>query len=159
MHIRLWRKIVILLVKVCAFSALHSQILNMLRMVIGCVLIGRQRLLLAPASHSEVVRVYLQTLKHRLQLLHLERGRGRSVFRSHHLWAYKLLDRATIFLLALTKSALVQCRRTFEVYLARTAILELWESRNLLLLVLQKQMLLHHFRLAMSLLSMVDPLR
>ena len=61
-------------------------------------------------------------------------------------------------MLALTNPVLVLRRRAFEVYLIRAAVFKLREGRNLVLLVLQEQVLLHHFLLAAGLLNLVNPL-
>ena len=61
-------------------------------------------------------------------------------------------------MLALTNPVLILSRRAFKVYLIRAAVFELREGRNLVLLVLQEQVLLHHFLLAAGLLNLVNPL-
>lgn len=70
----------------------------------------------------------------------------------------KLMNRVLVFVLALRNPVLFLRRRAFEVYLVRAAVFELREGRNLVLLVLQKQVLLHHFLLAIGLLNLMNPL-
>lgn len=68
------------------------------------------------------------------------------------------MNRVLVFVLALRNPVLFLRRRAFEVYLVRAAVFELREGRNLVLLVLQKQMLLYHFLLSIGLLNLMNPL-